>query len=114
MRKERRDTLFALHGHSSGELKETINDSEFQVVTIEKDPRISEYTSDEEESSMSRGRTPTQGERSATAILALEEQDTKLVEKTPLDHRRRTKMLKAFAQRRFSSANWMPPGAVIG
>ena len=112
MRKERRDTLFALHGHSSAELKEDIKDSEFQVVTIEKDPRISEYTSDEEESSMSRGRTPTQGERSATGILGLERQDTKLVEKTPIDHRRRTKMLKAFAQRRFSSANWMPPGAV--
>ena len=44
MRKERRDTLFALHGHGSAELKEDIKDSEFQVVTIEKDPRISEYT----------------------------------------------------------------------
>ena len=93
-------------------LKENIVDSEFQVVTIEMDPRMAEYTSDEDASSVSRGRTPTNGERSAYGILMLEEQESKVVEKTPNDHRRRTKLLKAFAARRFSSANWMP--AVIG
>ena len=53
VRKERRDTLAALHGEKFAQhLKEHIEDSDKQVVTIELPPRYSEYTSDEDDESV--------------------------------------------------------------
>ena len=90
MRKEKRDTLLALHGESYAKrMKETPEDSEMQVVTIELPPRLSEYTSEEDDESVSR--TPDAIGQSASAIDN-DDYESKLVEKTPIDHRRKVKL----------------------
>ena len=112
MKHEKRERELAMYGQNyvSTHMEDQ---SKFEEVTIELEPEECEYTSDEDtEASVSRGRPHTRG---AITTENFDHEDTSVLpeEKSPEVHRRKVKMQKTNASRRFSQANFLQQSGVF-
>ena len=115
MKKAYKEEMIALHGPSYGEkvFKED-KDTNFEEVTIELDPEIVEYTTDEENDASVADRKSGQGlDKFDKSDLDPDDNKSKQMDKSPVDHRRRVKAQKMYAARRFSSTYGMIGGSGI-